>query len=177
MFAYDNVDMTCDVENLPLRDNCVDVIINESLLEHVPAPGKVVGEMRRVLKEGGMAYCLAPFMLSFHAAPGDYTRWTIEGLRNLYKDFEILELKAGGPTAALLSITQEWVAIIGSFGSRRLYLALYLVIIILTFPLKFLDIVLKHHPYAKNIADVFYLVARKPLKFPTNLSQYTMIAE
>ena len=68
----------------------------------------------------------------------------------------------GGPTSALLWIFQEWLAVLLSFGSRRLHTLVYLVAMVLTFPLKFLDLFLKPIPLARNVASCFILVGRKP---------------
>ena len=42
LFRYDNVDVTADLLNLPIRDNAVDAIINVAVLEHIPSPEKAV---------------------------------------------------------------------------------------------------------------------------------------
>lgn len=103
-----------------------------------------------------------PFICGFHASPNDYTRLTYEGMKILFKNFEIKELGIGaGPTSGLLWILQEWLAILLSFGSKKLYLALYMFFILLTFPIKYLDFMLAKHPMSKNIASSFYIVAKK----------------
>jgi hypothetical protein len=47
---YNNVDIICDVTNLPFKNNSVDLIINMALLEHIPNQQDVVNEIHRVLK-------------------------------------------------------------------------------------------------------------------------------
>lgn len=165
IFAYDEVDLVCDITRLPLQDDSVDVILNLSLLEHVPTPEGIVQEMLRVLKPGGIVYTDAPFLVGFHASPYDFSRWTDVGLKRLFRDFEIEEFKiAAGPTSALLWIFQEWLAMLLSFGSAGLHQMLHIALMILTFPLKYLDILLRRHPAAKNISASFVLVARKPAR-------------
>ena len=140
IFAYDNVDIVCDIENLPFKDNSLDVIVNLAVLEHVPNPKKVIEEIYRVLKPNGVIYTAFPFMQGFHASPYDFTRVTEEGIKVLHKEFETIEVKPfGGPTSGMLWTFQEWVAILLSFGNKKLHMIIYLVMMCLTFPIKFLD--------------------------------------
>jgi len=162
IFKYDNVNMTADVLNLPIQDNTVDIIINNSVLEHIPSPEAAVSEFHRILKSGGLVFCFFPFIMGFHASPYDFSRRTIEGMKVLFQNFEILEIRnAGGPTSGFLWIFQEYVAILFSFGIKPLYLAILFSVMALTFPLKFLDIVLARHPMGKNITAGFVVVAKK----------------
>jgi len=162
IFNYDNVDMTADLLNLPIQNDSVDVIMNVAVLEHVPFPEKAVAEFYRILKNEGVIYCFFPFMQGFHASPYDFSRRTIEGLKILFKDFEILEIRdAQGPTSGFLWVFQEYFAILFSFGIKPLYLVLQGLIMILTFPLKFLDILLVKHPMGKNISSGFDIVVKK----------------
>jgi len=160
---YPNVDLVADIANLPLQDESCDLVINISVLEHVPDPAPVLREIRRVLKPGGLIYTDVPFVVGYHASPGDYSRWTDEGVLRLHAGFETLRLvNNGGPTSALLWILQEWIAVVLSCGSRRLHTWIYLAVMLLTFPLKFLDVALKHLPTARNISSCFIYVGRKP---------------
>ena len=159
---YEEVGIVCNIEDLPIEDNTVDIIFNLSVLEHLAYPENVIKEIFRVLKPGGLVYSDVPFIVGFHASPHDYGRWTEAGLRALYKDFEVLELKiAGGPTSALLWIFQEWFAMLLSCGCKSLYKIIYILLMILTFPIKYLDIIFRYHPAAKNISASFALVGRK----------------
>ena len=162
IFSYDNVDIVCDIENLPFKDNSIDIIFNIAVLEHVPNPKKVIDEIYRVLKPNGIIYTTFPFMQGFHASPYDFTRITEEGMKILHKDFEQIELKPfGGPTSGMLWIFQEWIAILFSFGNKNLHMLVYLLILCLTFPIKYLDILLIKHPMAKNIASGFTYIGKK----------------
>jgi SAM-dependent methyltransferase len=162
LFPYDNVDLICDISNLPITDNCVDVIINIAVLEHVNDPEKNVSEMERVLKPGGKIFVYVPFIVGYHASPHDFQRYTISGTKELFKKFDIISLKCGaGPTSGLLWILQEWLAIILSFGIKPLYRFLLLFIMCITFPIKYLDTFLVFHPSAQNIASGFLIIAKK----------------
>ncbi|MFH1309454.1 MAG: class I SAM-dependent methyltransferase [Candidatus Omnitrophota bacterium] len=162
IFGYDEVDIICDICSLPIEDNSVDVVFNLSVLEHVPFPQKVVSEIWRVLKPGGLVFSDVPFVMGFHASPYDYSRWTAVGIKKLYAKYDILDFKVnGGPTSAFLWIFQEWFAMLLSFGIKALYLLLHIFIMCLTFPIKFIDIILRYHPMAENIAASYILIGRK----------------
>lgn len=103
IFAYDAVDIVGSIDNLPFKDNSVDIIVNIAVLEHIPSPEKVVAEIYRVLKNGGKVYSFFPFIQGFHASPYDFQRRTREGIKELFNQFKQLELKnAGGPTSGFL---------------------------------------------------------------------------
>jgi SAM-dependent methyltransferase len=162
IFAYKNVDIVCDIDELPFKDNTVDIILNIAALEHVPDPGKVIKEMHRILKPGGYIYTAFPFIQAFHASPYDFTRVTEEGIKFLHHQFKEIEVKPfGGPTSGLLWILQEWIAIVLSFGSRKLHLIIFIFVTVLTFPLKFLDYFYIRHPLAKNISSGFIYIGMK----------------
>jgi SAM-dependent methyltransferase len=162
IFAYPNVDVACNIENLPFKDGSVDVILSIAVLEHLASPEKVVSEMNRVLKANGIVYCFFPFIQGFHASPHDYSRRTLEGMKVLFIDFEQIDLKpSGGPTSGLLWVLQEWLAMIFSLGIKPLYHIFLFLSMVLTFPLKFLDLFLIKHPVAGNISSGFVYIGRK----------------
>lgn len=162
IFAYENVDVVCDIEKLPFKDNSVDAVLNTTVLEHVPYPEKVIKEIHRILKPGGAIYTAFPFMQGFHASPYDFSRLTSEGIKLLHCDFDIIETKPfGGPTSGMLWVLQEWLAIIFSFGSTKLHLILSIFFMLITWPIKFLDLLLKRHPSAINISSGFICIGKK----------------
>lgn len=160
--SYPHVHLVCRLEHLPLRSESLDGLVSVAVLEHVPNPQEHVAQMARVLKPGGRVLCYVPFVQGYHASPDDFQRWTLSGFRRLFEGFEILQVRVGaGPTSAMLWIVQEWLALVLSFGSRRLYQILFPLTWILS-PLKYLDLLLQHHPEAGRIASAFVLEARKP---------------
>lgn len=161
LLPYQNVDLICDIENIPFKDDSVDYIINIAVLEHVPNPEKVIAEIYRILKPGGKIYCFIPFMQPFHASPFDFQRFTYEGMKHQFSDFEILKLKSIGPTSGMLWVLQEWFALVFSFGIKPLHTFLYLTFMIVTFPVKFLDVILQYYPMSKNMASGFSVWAEK----------------
>jgi SAM-dependent methyltransferase len=162
IFPYENVHLICDIKNIPFADNSVDIIMNIVVLEHVADPEKVVSEIHRVLKPGGLVFSCVPFIQPYHVSPFDFSRRTSEGVKVLHKDFELIEIKShSGPTSALLWVFQEWIALLLSFGIRPVHDFLYLLIMIITFPIKYLDFLLIKHPLAKNISSAFIYIGRK----------------
>lgn len=162
IYPYKNVNICCDIENIPFAEASADVVINIAVLEHVPNPEKVMGEIYRILKKGGIVYTYFPFMQPYHASPFDFSRRTIEGLKILHKDFEIKEIRTGaGPTSGFLWVFQEWLAILLSFGIKRIHHFVYLFIMVITFPLKYLDILLSRFPTSNSVSSAFVIIAQK----------------
>ncbi|MBU2473098.1 class I SAM-dependent methyltransferase [Patescibacteria group bacterium] len=161
-YPFTNVHIVADIVNLPFKDNSVDVIINESVLEHIKNPQTIVKEMYRILKPGGLIYVTVPFVVSFHSSPNDYYRWSMEGLRQLFKDYKEIEIDVrGGPTSAMLSIFNDWIATLFSFGSRWLHQILLIIFMIITSPLKIIDYLIYKFPSSQNIAYGFYYIGKK----------------
>lgn len=169
LYAFDEVDMVADAADVPLVDASSDFILNQALLEHVPDPEAVVQEMYRLLRSGGKVFCYLPFIVPFHAAPHDYHRWTKSGVENLFQQFDGIDIGIGvGPVSGMLWIFQEWLALFLSFGSKRLHDILFLVFMVLTSPMKILDLAFERHPNADKIASGFFVVATKGTDSPSS---------
>jgi SAM-dependent methyltransferase len=162
LFDFKEVDICVEAHDIPLRDDSVDLIICISALEHVADPWAVVAEMQRICKHGGTILCAVPFMQPFHAAPHDYHRFSIEALKLLFDEWR--DVKVGicaGPTSGMLWILVEWLALTLSFGNTKIRDILYLTLMVVTSPLKYLDKLLSTMEVAKNIASVYYVLAVK----------------
>ncbi len=162
---YPTVDVVASVERLPIRSNSADGVVSIAMIEHVAHPQQAVREWLRVLKPGGRIICFVPFMQALHASPYDFQRYTPEGLRVLFCDFEIDAIRAVGPTSGFVWVLQEWIALLLSFNSLALYRFIYPLTFILS-PLKYLDVLLDRHPARDRIATGSYVFARKPLAQP-----------
>lgn len=162
LHPYSVVDMVADCTALPVKEAKVDCVVNIAMLEHVPAPNLVIDEMHRVLKPGGELICYAPFLVPFHAAPSDYYRWTKKGLELAFSNFSEVEIVVGpGPTSALLWIGQEFLSTALCFGIQPLKDILFLFFMIISFPIKILDLYLAHLKLAEGVASGFYIYAKK----------------
>ncbi|MBV9761126.1 MAG: methyltransferase domain-containing protein [Acidobacteriaceae bacterium] len=83
-----------DIASLPVKGNRFDLILSTQLLEHVPQPAAVLGELFRVLKPGCRLWLTTPLFYEEHMQPYDYFRYTRFGLRRLFEDagFQIEEI-------------------------------------------------------------------------------------
>ena len=159
---FSHVDIVADAKNLPFLDNSVDAVICEFMLEHVEDPEKIIAEMMRVLKTGGLVYVTTPFIIGFHSCPRDYYRWTESGLKEKMKKFtEVAFGVCCGPSSAFVAIFSEWFAITFSFGIKKVYELLLLIALVIFAPLKLLDFIYYNFPPAKNIALGFYYIGKK----------------
>lgn len=85
-----------DLHLLPFRDGSADLAILTEVLEHCHSPHQVVDETHRVLRPGGSAVVIVPFLFRFHPDPGDYYRFTEQGLRHLFRRFREVEIAPHG---------------------------------------------------------------------------------
>ena len=89
---YHNVDLICSLYTLPFKDSSIDLLISNSVLEHVEYPEKVLDEAKRVIKKDGHFYLCVPSVCLRHHKM-DFTRWTMPGLKNLLENrgFKIID--------------------------------------------------------------------------------------
>ncbi|MBD3248622.1 methyltransferase domain-containing protein [Candidatus Woesearchaeota archaeon] len=158
----ENTDLIGNVENIPLKDNSVDFINFVAVLEHIKKPHAAVKEIKRVLKKGGYVHCCAPFYYPYHADPRDISRFTREGLRLLFEDFEETRMKnIHGPTTSALKVFQIYLPILFSFNSIFIYEIEYILFSYILYPFKFLDVFFKYHWKADFISGGFAFLGRK----------------
>ena len=100
--------LMADAHALPLRENSVDFVLCRATLEHLEQPFEAVAEIHRVLKPGGLCHATVPFIFRYHGADNfnDYFRFTHEGLKLLFKGFELVKLEPQyGATATMAKLT------------------------------------------------------------------------
>ena len=98
------LDLVADGHTLPFRDKCLDVILLMEVLEHVPDPLRLLRECFRVLRPGGHLCLTVPQYHTIHNHPGDFYRYTRQGLEYLCReaDFRVVAAWAtGGPILVL----------------------------------------------------------------------------
>jgi SAM-dependent methyltransferase len=162
MCDHPNVSVVADIEELPFKDESLDGIFSIAVLEHVKEPRRVISECYRVLQCDGIVFSVVAFVQPFHASPSDYNRYTKPGIEYLHKDFELIESGAfGGPVSGFLWIFQEFVALLLSFGIRPIRDVLAVILMILTWPIKYLDLLFRWLPTSENIASTFFYHGRK----------------
>ena len=159
---YAGVTLTADITELPLPAGSAKRIVSDNVLEHVKNPQSAVREIHRLLDQGGLAYISTPFLYPYHSSPSDYQRWSKEGLVELFKEFEMVEIGVrAGPFSGLTVYLCHLFGFIFSFGSTGLNSILTNCIMFVLFPLKFLDLIFNYWPQAHTMASVLYCVVRK----------------
>lgn len=101
--------------SIAATDATFDMVASFQVLEHVWDVAKYLGESRRVLKPGRWLLLSTHGSWFYHPHPGDYRRWTADGLRREVEahGFELLEIRpVVGPLA--------WTSILRSFGAAYL---------------------------------------------------------
>ena len=161
LFPMPGVDIAADAEQLPFADAVFQRVECDAVLEHVCDPGRVTGELRRVLAPGGYLHLVTPFCHPFHEYPKDYRRFTLDGLKLLAGDLEIVaEGWRTGPTATLLVVGIEYVK--GLLPWRWWRGGVHFALGWLLFPLRYLDLPLFGAARAGRIGNHCYLWLRKP---------------
>lgn len=78
-------DILCDVRSIPLRNECIDIILSTVSFEHMEYPQEFVNEAFRVLKPGGSLWLQAPCVYNEHEVPYDFQRVTRYGLMRHFR--------------------------------------------------------------------------------------------
>ena len=156
------VDLCADIHQLCLRSDSADCVFSTGTLEHIAEPVIAVDEFWRVLKPGGLVHIEVPFMFPYHQDPGDYTRWTIDGLRAMCERRGFEQVRCGvhmGPAVALnmalIHYARCW------FEGRVMRRLSELVLSILLRPHMYLDRFLIRRKFAHQLACGTYFVGRK----------------
>lgn len=90
---YRSTEVISTEKNLPFVDGTFDYVISESVFEHIKDPFHYAREIFRVLKPGGEVLIDTAFLQPVHADPYHYFNMTLEGLREVFRDFK--EIEAG----------------------------------------------------------------------------------
>ena len=89
---YEPVNLISDLTEIPLANESVELIVSNSVLEHIYNFNDVIEEVYRVMKSGGYFYLCVPNAGCIRHHKLDYHRWTQPGLRKLFDDrFELVE--------------------------------------------------------------------------------------
>jgi SAM-dependent methyltransferase len=85
------VNVAAAAEALPFRDEQFDLVICTQVFEYLPEPGRVVAEIKRVLRTGGILFLSAP---SVFLRNNDKECWRFlpYGLRHLLREFSSVEV-------------------------------------------------------------------------------------
>ena len=109
--CFPNVDVVGDAHCLPYADSSVDSIYCEAVLEHLSDPVTAVREMFRVLKPGGKAIGITPFLQRFHGYPYHFQNFTVIGHSLIFERAGFKVLESGtcvGPTYAVVNLVSAY---------------------------------------------------------------------
>lgn len=151
----EGIDLVCPLDKMPVRNNHFDSIICNAVLEHVPDPIPAIHELYRVLKPKGYLYLCIPFMQPEHLNPGDYQRYTKDGITKLVKDAGFKIIKCEGIASVYQTI--GWVITEWLESEPRL---LYKILKLISYP------ILRNRckyskTYVSSIATAYRVIAQK----------------
>lgn len=120
---FPTTDVLADGGVLPFADESFDAVFSFSVLEHVKDPARVVSEMKRVVKRGGVIQISAPHLIQYHGHPDHYFNPTFRGLRHLLGDGVDIEIDEtpvwGHPVWGLVEILRDWLAALPPEAARE----------------------------------------------------------
>lgn len=83
----------CENNSNLIPENHFDLVVCTEVLEHVNDPFAAVKELHRLVRNGGTVAVSTPFNFRLHNPLPDNWRFTIHGLRILFKDFKTVEVQ------------------------------------------------------------------------------------
>ena len=157
------VDLVADAHDLHMvPSDSVDFVATISVLEHVRYPHKVMSEIHRILKPGGIVYVNVPFIFPYHADPDDFYRFSYRGIAILCEAFERIDSGFNrGPASTMHHLLVHFLALLFSFNSRTLYGVNVDFFQWLLFWVKYLDRFLARYRMAYVIHSGSYFIGRK----------------
>jgi SAM-dependent methyltransferase len=84
-----------DLHHIPVQAASYDAVVCTQVLEHVQYPQKVLDEIFRALRPGGMLYLTAPQGWGLHQEPHHYFNFTRYGLDLLFRNAGFQEVTIG----------------------------------------------------------------------------------
>ncbi|WP_020596176.1 class I SAM-dependent methyltransferase [Spirosoma panaciterrae] len=104
------IDYICSADDMPFEDASYDFVLSNQMLEHVRYPERVIAEMSRILKPGGLLFLTAPQTWEEHEVPHDYHRFTQYAMKAYAAEygFEVLEIKPQGGRFIVIGHFLAW---------------------------------------------------------------------
>jgi SAM-dependent methyltransferase len=116
---FPNVDIVGDAHELPYRDDCVDRIDCQAVLEHLKEPQRAVREMFRVLKPGGLVYAVTPFLQAYHGYPNHFQNFTLTGHQLIFANQGFRVRDSGTCVGPIVGLWDLATAFIDRFSPLR----------------------------------------------------------
>jgi uncharacterized protein YbaR (Trm112 family)/SAM-dependent methyltransferase len=126
IFLSPHVDVVADAHHLPFKKGSIDFTFSLAVFEHLRQPFQAAKEIYRVLKDGGLAYHECNFIFAYHGYPHHYFNASLQGLSQVFKDFELLKKGVAPyqmPSFALRSVLEGYLnnSKMREFAPLRLY--------------------------------------------------------
>ena len=167
----EKVDKTGDIHKLPFKDKEFDIVLCTEVLEHSHSPRIAISEMNRVLETGGKLILTTRFVFPLHDSPFDFFRYTKYGLKELFKDWEIIELREEMGTMETLGTLLQRLAFQIDFKGGKITKVFFLVLAKFVSKTSFLIKEEFGKRHSGNIfkedtimASGYYIVCRKKIK-------------
>ncbi len=118
------VSVIANAEHLPFAEQQFDLVLCTQMLEYAPDPGRVVSEIYRVLKAGGIFLCSVP-SLALRDSDEDRWRFWPAGIRQLLPAFSQVEIiPEGGSIAGLFRTVNASLCLVVKYSVMRAALCL-----------------------------------------------------
>ncbi len=112
------------------------------------------------LKKNGLVYAMIPFVQGYHSYPGDYQRYTHEGLEELFKHFKLVKSDVAlGPASAFVMNTVYFFE--SFFDTEILKSLVRFVLRWLLFPVRYFDLYLLRKKSRNIIPAAIYYIGSK----------------
>jgi SAM-dependent methyltransferase len=76
-------DVYGDALSLPIKPNCIDVVLLIDVLEHIKDTERLLEQIHNILKSDGTVILSFPFLYPLHDEPRDFVRFTAYGFQQL----------------------------------------------------------------------------------------------
>lgn len=152
------------IANLPLNDGVADLAVCNRVLEHVEDPWLACRELERIVKPGGLVFCIVPFMSPYHRLPIDHIRFGRDSMARFFENCDQVESSAfEGPAFAMAWNGAEYAATFmpGTASSRLWYLMVRELAYWMLTPLRWLDPWFRRHPEAHKSSQSILYIGRK----------------
>jgi SAM-dependent methyltransferase len=155
IYASPLTQFVADGHSIPLSNQCVDAVLVQAVLEHVLDPWRVVAEIHRVLRPGGVVYAETPFLQQVHEGAYDFTRFTESGHRYLFRSFALVDsgVVQGPGTQLRWTIGHIGRSIFRSKSAAKIFITLF-------FWVSYLDYICAPREAIDGACGVFFLGKR-----------------
>jgi SAM-dependent methyltransferase len=147
---------------LPFESEGFDHTVSFQVLEHHKYPEKMISEMARITKKGGLMLVSCPFLYGLHEEPNDFQRYTKYKLKELLEknNCEIIGRKEEGSLSSVISmLISEHISSFAAKNKLCYFLAavIYLPFLLFQYLSLFLDKLIK----SEKIFINYMILARK----------------